>query len=532
MKKLMTMVAAATMAFGLFADDYFAVSSVDFKNDELGPYEFPQQDDGHYWSVPDEGVEGTVTAGDVNYLKLEAETPVYRTFADITGAAGMVPVDIAAEGRVGIIADQKVQFTAFDNETETPDNLGDAKIAVWVKAEADDETKGTLMVTTKALDNDSFEPVVAYTNYDTGKKITLANWYQLTITAIPAATLDEGTYVVPGFKIELGEDVITAPTDTDLWPSTSGYYSDAYTTQGKDLIGKNQLFPSMIKYDLEDANTLVGVGFKGTGSIESIDIAGEEPPAPTTFEITANPPENGTYTVTDEDGTSITTAEVGATVTITATPNTGYELAAITVTGAEGSVDVKVDGDVGTFTMPESAVTVTVTFTEVPTEPIPPVKPDATTAEVNAAVDAANFADTTVKAMIGGDAKKYIAFKTWAATVGGEAAVVASQFAAKSFELSDVVLAPKLFTAAPTVEITAAADATDGVSFNVQLKDGDDPVAVKEAIANSVKVGINLETWDAIDSELVKLSDDAKTVTVTMPEEDGGKCFMKVVITK
>ena len=64
--------------------------------------------------------------------------------------------------------------------------------------------------------------------------------------------------------------------------------------------------------------------------------------------ITITQPANGTVS------TNFSNASVGATITVTATPNSGYELAYITVNGE------KIEGN--TFTMPDAAVTVSAVF--------------------------------------------------------------------------------------------------------------------------------------------------------------------------
>ena len=90
-----------------------------------------------------------------------------------------------------------------------------------------------------------------------------------------------------------------------------------------------------VKIELADAVTKVNGG-------------GEEPPAPTTYDITITAPENGTVTVDKQK------AEEGETITVTATPAEGYELEAITVNGTA------IVGN--TFVMPAAAVTIAATF--------------------------------------------------------------------------------------------------------------------------------------------------------------------------
>ncbi len=81
-----------------------------------------------------------------------------------------------------------------------------------------------------------------------------------------------------------------------------------------------------------------------------------------TYTINVTPSENGTV-VADP-----TSAKAGETVTLTATPAEGYELASISVTGVKSDIAVPVDVDELTgelsFTMPNDDVTVTATFQE------------------------------------------------------------------------------------------------------------------------------------------------------------------------
>ena len=278
MKKLMTMVGAATMAFGLCAETADLIeASVDFANETAGEkYTFPaDEDSGAQLWFNYESAEGTITEGDPNFLTLEADAPVYRTFAGVnlqTEPASMEQVDIAvAEERDGIVIDQKVKFSAFDAETEAIDVEAGAKIAVWVKADELDDTKGTLQITTAELDPDSFEAKPKTIN--TEIEVAVADMHQLKITAIKAGTLNDGEndLVLPGFTIQIDDTVLDCATD--LFPAYDGY-----TAQAQELIAAGKLFPSMISYNaLAEYNpgTLVGVAYKGTGAIESIDISAE-----------------------------------------------------------------------------------------------------------------------------------------------------------------------------------------------------------------------------------------------------------------
>ena len=76
----------------------------------------------------------------------------------------------------------------------------------------------------------------------------------------------------------------------------------------------------------------------------------------TTYKITTETPENGTIEV------SADSLAAGETFTVTATPNEGYELNAITVTTDDGENVEATDESTHTYTMPASNVTVSATF--------------------------------------------------------------------------------------------------------------------------------------------------------------------------
>lgn len=78
----------------------------------------------------------------------------------------------------------------------------------------------------------------------------------------------------------------------------------------------------------------------------------------TTYTIKTETAENGTVT------TSATSLAAGNTFKVTATPNDGYELDAITVTTADGKTVEADDASTHTYTMPASDVTVSATFAQ------------------------------------------------------------------------------------------------------------------------------------------------------------------------
>lgn len=333
MKKLITMIGAAAAAFGLYADTVNLEPNA--TSAEAGDewYEIGQSvldADGTYWYMAESAADAAVVKAygeetapnhtalfaasspeiqtQAQYIGLDSEAPVYRTFAPINGQGTMdeVAIEDATAERGGIIADQLVKFSAFEDD---PADLGDAKIAVWVKTvqEEDGDTPAVnhLMISTAALD-EYF--VTTPTNIDTEVVVDVANWHHLKITAIKAGDL--GNDVIPGFIVELNGNVI-AKADGLFPTEEDGGYTQ--TAQGAALIADKKLFPSMIMVGLGGSGTLKGIAFKGTGAIDDITVAAAEPYTPPTTGVAAI---NGTGYPTIE--AAIEAVETNQTITLLA----------------------------------------------------------------------------------------------------------------------------------------------------------------------------------------------------------------------
>lgn len=165
-------------------------------------------------------------------------------------------------------------------------------------------------------------------------------------------------------------------------------------------------------------------------------------------------------------------------------------------------------------------------------DPIPPLPAEPTADDVNAKVDAAKFADSTVKTMIGGDPTKYNAFKTWAGTVtGGQAAVVASAHAADSYLLGQTTLLEN----APVSEIKTIAKTSDtALTLTFEIKDGANAVMVAQTAADYVKglvqcnEKVDFGNGTKIDATVtVTINGQTLTAAVTLPANKPA-AFMKV----
>ena len=186
--------------------------------------------------------------------------------------------------------------------------------------------------------------------------------------------------------------------------------------------------------------------------------------------------------------------------------------------------------DPATIGLKEEADANGVTFTAVAkqTDPIPPLPDNPTADDVNNAVDKANFADTTVKAMIGGDPAKYAAFKTWADTVtGGQVAVVASTKAAVSYQASAIAEA-HLYTNDPEVKIETITLGNSLVA-TVKVTDGNTVIKAIEAIKDHVKASTDLANWTGA-SATATINTDTGIATITVEKPGTDKGFIKVLV--
>ena len=112
-----------------------------------------------------------------------------------------------------------------------------------------------------------------------------------------------------------------------------------------------------------------GGGLAGSGTVtgNSVEWPYTPPPANPNYRIDVTATEGGAVT---KDPAA---AKAGETVTLTPTPDAGYEVGEVTVTDRFGNAVAVMENADGTytFTMPNGQVSVNVTFVEVQTEPLP-----------------------------------------------------------------------------------------------------------------------------------------------------------------
>lgn len=164
---------------------------------------------------------------------------------------------------------------------------------------------------------------------------------------------------------------------TKITVSAKKYGSDTgkiKITVGNDILEANPGSGDFadIVFDM-DGNTILTSFTVATTSkrayVKSITITygdGGDTPQPTSYTLTGTG-DNGSI-VFNVDGSTVTEAQAGTTVTATATANEGYEFTSWTQ--PPNVTNWNVNGNTATFTMPSSNVTVGATFTEKQVAPI------------------------------------------------------------------------------------------------------------------------------------------------------------------
>ena len=169
--------------------------------------------------------------------------------------------------------------------------------------------------------------------------------------AVFGVTFDKSS----GFSVEQGSsDTITATAANGTAPYT---YAWSSSLGGAYYATNDNVFTILATAPLGDYSAQVVATDATLASVtNTINFSVAAPIVKYAIAIVTNAPANGSVTTTPA-----TEAEAGATVTVNATPVGGYTVQSIVVVDA-GMNPVTVNGT--TFTMPASAVTVTVTFQE------------------------------------------------------------------------------------------------------------------------------------------------------------------------
>ena len=290
--------------------------------------------------------------------------------------------------------DTKYIGVSYSGEPVTPVTVTDiaAESKTYDGTAAATLTGGTLVGVTDghdvALDLSGVTAAFADQNAGTGKSVTVTGQFKLTGKDADKYTLTQPT-------LDLTADIAVCPEFTDATSKTQAIYVGESSFEAPRFTGiGGEEVTGTLRYTLADGKTDADIPemLRGLKAGESLNI-------PYTFTASGNysGEKTGTITVTAQDrpvpapsgsvryevavakadhgavSASAARAAAGDTVTLTVQPDSGYVLAALTVTDSQGR-EVKLtrlDGGKYSFTMPGSRVEVQavfagITFSDVP----------------------------------------------------------------------------------------------------------------------------------------------------------------------
>ena len=180
------------------------------------------------------------------------------------------------------------------------------------------------------------------------------------------------TGTVAEYAEPVGFEISTSATNGTIATSVSGVtVSSAEANDQVDIVATPSTgyqFSSWSIYETATpANTITPAASTASTSftMPSAEVTVEATFSKIDYTVTYNAATNGSYTIkvgTADAVSANTTAQYGQTVTLAATPNTGYALSAWSVTGVTSSDNITVTNN--QFTMPAENVTVSATFIE------------------------------------------------------------------------------------------------------------------------------------------------------------------------
>ena len=180
--------------------------------------------------------------------------------------------------------------------------------------------------------------------------------------------VDESTVALAPPAVTLTADSKSAFVGSTITLTAAASHSDTGVTLAYQWYMNGQLIAgasdATLKVTEGGTYEVVVIASKDNGGVTyhsnasaSVTCSFREPTVPEPHEITIANTANGTV------DTSLSNASAGAVITITATPNSGYGVSGVAVTGPDGAVTVtRVDANTYTFVMPDGPVTVSVTF--------------------------------------------------------------------------------------------------------------------------------------------------------------------------
>ena len=291
-------------------------------------------DSGTYWVVVSDGKE-TVTSNNVTVTIVKADGKASVSLSDWTyGETASKPVPTSKTNGINNVTYlYKVKDADDTTYSDTlPINAGDYTV------------KATFAAT------DNYNEVTATADF-TIAKATPA----VAISASPSTLTGGGSVelTVSGVPTE-GQLAVTCDNDIKV-TEKDGKYTAALPNETKDYTFKADYTGTHLYNNASDT-CVVSVTYKGSSHHSSSSSSSS-----TSNTVSASTASNGKVSLNKS------TAKKGDTVTVTVTPDAGYQLDKLTITDAKGkTVDVtkKSDGKY-TFTMPDSKVTITPTFSKI-----------------------------------------------------------------------------------------------------------------------------------------------------------------------
>ena len=293
-----------------------------------------------------DGYEGTATWSSGN----ETAEGTLISVSVVDGTDGYTPVSIPVQG-------QKLTANIYVRNADTTyETIGsypvDSRASYkWYYAESLDTILGTEPVYTVTSDNLG-KTLCVDVDVDgyTGGPLTwvadnVVGVYTITFDA-NGGSFEDGTTAKEAMTNYSGE----LDVDTVEDPTRSGYDFEGWANEAEEEVSGTYTFTEdTTLHAVWDRRSSGGSSGGGGGSASS------------TYSVSVSTVDNGSVSA------SPSRASEGATVTITVTPDDGYELDTLTVTDADGNNIRLTDAGDGkyTFTMPDSRVTVTATFTEI-----------------------------------------------------------------------------------------------------------------------------------------------------------------------
>lgn len=272
MKKLLVLSFAMAGATTLLAVD---APVADFESYATGDMSvLTEENDLYFWdttnpsqetgSIVEYSDDGVTAPTDDNYKYFHVDSGSDTVLRN--SVSHMTQDSVAEYEDLGKYMDAYVQFTAAD---EPEDLTGNAdKIRFYLLKTTDEQENETLTfhVCAGYLKDGSYNNVEA-TDYEvTFADITPAEntWYRLVIKTI--ANISTGAAEIPGFVIYLNGVPATSVEDK----GADGTAIDSLTQLADHYNEAGALFPSMIQYSADNAQKLVGLGFRGTGNVDNI----------------------------------------------------------------------------------------------------------------------------------------------------------------------------------------------------------------------------------------------------------------------